>query len=125
MKYHWHFWALMVLLAAGVVSWLPLTLPQRFGSGLGVALAAVSGAIVLFVRWRALKLKGHASLQAGLVAVGASFVVRLLVLAAGLWLTHSALPFVIGFFALYFGLQVVEVRYLVTADAPANAASAQ
>ena len=124
MKYHWHLWALMVAIAGLVVAWLPLNLPERVASGLGVGLAALSGAIVLFVRWRALKVSGAASLQAGLKAVGASLVVRLLVLAAGLYLTHSSLSFVIGFFALYFGLQVVEVRYLVSADQP-GAASAQ
>lgn len=118
MKYHWHIWGLMVVAAAAVVAWLPLSIPQRVGAGLGVGLAALSGAIVLFVRWRALKVSGAASLQAGLKAVGASLVVRLLVLAAGLYLTHASLPFVIGFFALYFGLQVVEVRYLVSADQP-------
>ena len=123
MKYHWHLWALMVAIAGAIVAWLPLNIPERVASGLGVGLAALSGAIVLFVRWRALKVSGAKSLQAGLKAVGASLVVRLLVLAAGLYLTHSSLSFVIGFFALYFGLQVVEVRYLVSADQPGTASA--
>ena len=121
MKYHVQLWLVLVLAGAAAVSALPLTVSERFGAGLGVGLAALSGAVVLFVRWRALKVSGPASLRAGLKAVGASFVVRLLVLAAGLWLTRGALTFVVGFFALYFGLQVVEVRYLVAADAPRTA----
>ncbi len=125
MKNHFLIWALLVLAAVAVVSGLPLALPDRFGAGLGVAMAALSGAVVLWVRWRALKTEGAKSLQAGLKAVGASFLVRLLVLAAGLWLTRGALPFVVGFFALYFLLQVVEVRYLVSADPGGRPASAQ
>ncbi len=116
MKNHWLLWVLTVLAGAAVVASLPLNLPDRVAAGLGVGLAGLSGAVVLWVRWRALKKKGAESLQAGLAAVGVSLLVRLLVLIAGMWLTKGSLAFVVGFFALYFVLQVVEVRFLVSAD---------
>ncbi len=85
----------------------------RLAAMVGVAAAVVSGAVALFLKRRAVKV----SVTAALKVMGVVFGVRLLMVAVGLlWVIRSGvppIPFVIGFFGVYFVQQWIEISYVL------------
>ena len=78
----------------------------------GVATATASGLLSLVLKRWALR---H-SLKAALTVVGVMFGTRLILVALGIALLTfrriNSLPFVVGFFAVYFVLQWLEIGYV-------------
>ncbi len=92
---------------------LPRTPIDRWSAFLGVGSAAFSGAVALPLKQKAVS----RSLQAALQVVGLIFGLRVVLVLVGLYLvrTHDGetLPFVAGFFTVYFAMQSIEIKYLV------------
>ena len=92
---------------------LPKTAEDRLGAFVGVGAAVFSGALALPLKKRAL----NESVQAALKVMGMVFGVRLVLVAAGLWLTlrkgAGPVPFTLGFFGVYFALQWIEISYVL------------
>ena len=82
----------------------------------GVGLAAVTGAVALVLKRRAVK----QDLNAALKMVGVVFGLRAVGVMVGLWGVISrgmaAVPFIAGFFGVYFALQWIEVSYVMAAS---------
>jgi len=78
----------------------------------GVGTATASGLFSLVLKRWALR----RSLKAALAVVGVMFGIRLVVVALGIALLAfrriNSLPFVVGFFAVYFVLQWLEIGYV-------------
>jgi hypothetical protein len=96
-----------------VAAAVPGPLSEKAGALVGVSAAAGCGLLALFLRrWTA-----ERGFKATLWTLGILFGVRLVVLAAGIVASRAAgyglVAFVIGFFAVYFALQWVEIGYLV------------
>lgn len=107
----WTWWVVTAVAGVGAVLaavW-PKTEAGRFAAGLGLGLAVGSSLVALVVkRW------GFAtSLQATLAAVGAVFMLRLVLVVAGLLVVRghggAFVPYVIAFFVPYLFLQWVEI----------------
>jgi hypothetical protein len=110
-------------LAAGVVAaglalaaFLPGEAEARQPAFIGVALAAVTGAVALVLKRRVV----HKDLKAALKVVGLVFGMRAVGVVVGLlWAVRaglSAVAFVVGFFGTYFVLQWIEVSYVMAAS---------
>ncbi|MDY7226143.1 hypothetical protein [Hyalangium rubrum] len=111
-----------VMVAAGVAvvglalaAGLPQTPENRWPAVWGVGLAALTGAVSLPLKRRAVR----KSLRAAMKAVGMVFALRVVAVAAGLYAMVSrgleAWGFVVGFFGVYFVLQWVEISYVSAA----------
>jgi len=100
---------LVGLLASALFTRAPVD--QRSAS-FGVGAATASGLLSLLLKRWALR---H-SLKAALAVVGTMFGIRLILVALGIaFLTFrraNSLPFVMGFFAVYFVLQWLEISYV-------------
>lgn len=113
--------------AAGIAVVMSLDLPHdvRSDALLGVALSAASGGLALVRKRRALMKTG---LKAVMTAMVSMFFLRVLLLAIGLWaVVHAGgaeLAFVIGFFAIYFVQQTLELSWVVHASKDFNGAPA-
>lgn len=92
---------------------LPQSASGRTGALLGVAAAAASGLLALPLKRRALGV----SVQAALKVIGAVFAVRAVLVVAGLLFVRQRgvgpIPFVVGFFGVYFVVQWIEVSYVL------------
>lgn len=110
-------------LAAGVAvaglamaAFLPEAPESRQSAFIGVALAAVTGAVALVLKRRAVR----KDLNAALKAVGVVFGLRAVGVVLGLlWVVQTGLgpvAFVAGFFGTYFVLQWIEVSYVMAAS---------
>lgn len=107
----WTDWAVVGVAAVGggLARFCPSTGEGRFAALLGVGLAVGSSVVALGLkRW------GFArSLQATLAVVGAVFMLRLVLVVAGLLVakTHGGAmaAYVVGFFAPYLVLQWIEI----------------
>ncbi len=110
-------------LAAGVAvaglvaaAFLPKAPESRQSAFIGVALAAVTGAVALVLKRRAVR----KDLNAALKAVGVVFGLRAVGVVLGLlWVVQTGLgpvAFVAGFFGTYFALQWIEVSYVMAAS---------
>lgn len=114
--------AAMGALAALVVSALPLEPGVRFSALVGLAVSTLvgHGALSLKVRLASLAPQGGAGVQALLVGMVVSFLLRLFVAGGGA-LALNAKPdrspaaFLLAFFALYLAQQFLEVRTLLAA----------
>lgn len=112
--------------AGGAVAALPLESITRSSAAQGVGLSAVGGLLALAIKRRA---AASPSSTAGVQALALAFMGRVVLLAAGLfavtWREHSALPFVAGFFGLYFAQQAIEVSYLLAEERHKRASQPQ
>ncbi len=110
-------------LAAGVMgvglalaAFLPREAEARQAAFIGVALAAVTGAVGLVLKRRAVR----RDLNAALKVVGVVFGMRAVGVVVGLlWVVErglGAVAFVAGFFGTYFVLQWIEVSYVMAAS---------
>ncbi len=111
------------MLAAGVAvvglalaAGLPQTPENRWPALWGTGLAAVTGAVSLALKQRAVQ----RSLAAALKVVGLVFGLRAVAVAAGLYAMVSRgmgpWGFVVGFFGTYLVLQIVEFSYVIAAS---------
>jgi hypothetical protein len=107
------------LVAAGVAvvgvalaAALPQAPEDRWAALWGTGLAALTGAVSLGLKRRAVR----RNIQAALKAVALVFALRAVTVAAGLYVMVTRGPgpwgFVIGFFGVYFVLQWVEISYV-------------
>ncbi|AGC41781.1 hypothetical protein MYSTI_00430 [Myxococcus stipitatus DSM 14675] len=110
-------------LAAGVMGvgvavagLLPTVAETRVSALWGVGLAAVTGVVALLLKRRAMK----QDLKAALKVVGVVFGLRMVAVLVGLVGLVSRgmppVPFVAGFFGVYFALQWIEVSYVMAAS---------
>lgn len=94
---------------------LPRQPENRLAALVGVGLAALTGALALVLKRRAVQVE----LSAALRVVGVVFGVRALAVVAGLWWVATRglgrLAFVVGFFGVYFVLQWIEVSFVMAA----------
>jgi len=113
-------WFTAGIAATGLVGLVASTLLTRApvdqrSACLGVSAATASGLLSLVLKRWALR---H-SLKAALAVVGVMFGIRLIAVALGIaFLTFrrvNSLPFVVGFFAVYFVLQWLEIGYVTGA----------
>jgi hypothetical protein len=92
---------------------LPRSAEARLAAFVGVAGSVLAGAVVLPLKRRAL----DRGLNRALVVLGAAFVVRLVLVVAGLMYVVRAnlgpLAFTLGFFGVYVVLQWVEISYVL------------
>ncbi len=99
-----------------VAAFLPKAPESRQSAFIGVALAAVTGAVALVLKRRAVR----KDLNAALKAVGVVFGLRAVGVVLGLlWVVQTGLgpvAFVAGFFGTYFALQWIEVSYVMAAS---------
>lgn len=107
----WTGWAVLgvAVVGAALTAWLPRTEAARFAAGLGLGLAVGSSVVALVLkRWGFAK-----SLQATLAAVGAVFMLRLVLVVVGLVVVRghggALAAYVVAFFAAYLFLQWVEI----------------
>jgi len=110
-------WFTAGIAATGLVGLVASTLLTRApvdqrSACFGVSAATASGLLSLVLKRWALR---H-SLKAALAVVGVMFGIRLIAVALGIaFLTFrrvNSLPFVVGFFAVYFVLQWLEIGYV-------------
>lgn len=106
-----------VAVVGGAVAGLVPTVAEDRVSGLwGVGLAAATGVVALLLKRRAVK----QDLKAALKAVGVVFGLRAVAVGAGLFGMMSrglpVVPFIAGFFGIYFALQWIEVSYVMAAS---------
>lgn len=105
--------AVVVAVEALVLALGPWTQAARSGGWLGLALVAVSAPLALVMKQWAVR----RSMQAAMAAVVLVFFGRLVAVLAGLLVAKlvrvSLSGYVVAFFAGYFALQVVEVRYVL------------
>jgi uncharacterized membrane protein required for colicin V production len=116
------FWLHAVLaaavMAAGVVAaaLVPQVPEDRVAASWGVGLAAATGVVALILKRRAVK----QDLKAAMKVVGVVFGLRALGVVVGLLGVVNrglaAVPFVAGFFGVYFALQWIEVSYVMAAS---------
>jgi hypothetical protein len=105
-----------MVVGAAVAALLPKVVEDRVAACWGVGLASLTGVVALVLKRRAVQRDLKSALKVvgivfGLRAVGV--VVGLLgVVSRGL----SAVPFVAGFFGVYFALQWIEVSYVMAAS---------
>lgn len=111
----WYAGAVVLVGALGLAAsaYFPTGAAARMGAFVGVAEASLSSAAALSLkRWALAR-----SLQAALAMIGATFGMRLVLLLAGLAYVrlkgNGVVPFVIGFFGVYFILQWVEISYVL------------
>lgn len=109
--------AAAVMLAGVAAAALVPELPEdRLAASWGVGLAAVSGVVALILKRRAVK----QDLKAAMKVVGVVFGLRALGVVVGLLGVVNrglaAVPFVAGFFGVYFALQWIEVSYVMAAS---------
>ncbi len=92
---------------------LPAAMGDRLGAVVGVGAATLSGAIALPLKQRAVA----RSVEEALKVMGAVFAVRVALVLGGVWFTQSrgagAVAFTVGFFAVYFVCQWIEIAYLL------------
>ncbi|HZI10429.1 MAG TPA: hypothetical protein VE153_08525 [Myxococcus sp.] len=106
------------VMAAGVVAaaLVPGVPEDRVSASWGVGLAAATGVVALILKRRAVK----QDLKAALKVVGVVFGLRALSVVVGLLGVVNrglaAVPFVAGFFGVYFALQWIEVSYVMAAS---------
>jgi energy-converting hydrogenase Eha subunit C len=95
---------------------VPRVPEARLAAVIGVTLAAVTGAVGLVLKRRALR----KDLNAALKVVGVVFGMRAVGVVVGLlWVVErglGAVAFVAGFFGTYFALQWIEVSYVMAAS---------
>ncbi|MCP3062977.1 hypothetical protein LXT21_29755 [Myxococcus sp. K38C18041901] len=110
-------------LAAGVMvvgvavgGLLPTVVEDRVSALWGVGLASVTGVVALLLKRRAMK----QDLKAALKVVGVVFGLRMVAVVTGLLGMVSRgmqpVPFIAGFFGVYFALQWIEVSYVMAAS---------
>jgi hypothetical protein len=108
--------AVVATVAVAVGALLPRTAEARLSSLVGVGLAAVTGAVALVLKRRAVS----QDLNAALKVVGWVFGMRAVGVVVGLlWVVTrglEAVAFVAGFFGTYFALQWIEVSYVMAAS---------
>lgn len=115
-------------LAAGVMGvglvvavLLPRVVENRVSALWGVGLSAVTGVLAMLLKRRAMR---QADLKAAFKVVGIVFGLRALGVLVGLVGVVSRgmgpLPFVAGFFGVYFALQWIEVSYVMAASKDAS-----
>jgi hypothetical protein len=106
----------VAVVGVAIAALLPKLVEDKVSALWGVGLAALSGAVALGLNRRALR---H-DLNAALKVVGVVFGLRAVSVLAGLLGVMSrgmaALPFVAGFFGVYFALQLIEVSYVIAAS---------
>jgi hypothetical protein len=99
-----------------LAAFLPRETEARQAAFIGVALAAVTGAVGLVLKRRAVR----RDLNAALKVVGVVFGMRAVGVVVGLlWVVArglGAVAFVAGFFGTYFVLQWIEVSYVMAAS---------
>jgi hypothetical protein len=104
------------VVGAAVAALLPKVVEDRVSACWGVGLAAVTGVVALGLKRRAVK----RDLKSALTVVGIVFGLRALGVVVGLLGVVSrglsAVPFVAGFFGVYFALQWIEVSYVMAAS---------
>ncbi|MGQ0505712.1 MAG: hypothetical protein ACT4TC_10375 [Myxococcaceae bacterium] len=80
---------------------------------IGVGASAVSGAVSLLLKYRAVRV----SVNAALKVMGVVFAIRLALVGAGLMVVLRSgfppMPFVVGFFSVYFVQQWIEISYVL------------
>nr|WP_255653506.1 MULTISPECIES: hypothetical protein [Myxococcus] len=95
---------------------LPTVVEDRVSALWGVGLASVTGVVALLLKRRAMK----QDLKAALKVVGVVFGLRMVAVVAGLLGMVSRgmqpVPFIAGFFGVYFALQWIEVSYVMAAS---------
>ncbi len=98
------------LLGAATV---PGTPQQKLSTLLGVGLSVAAGAVALALKRQALA-KG---LNWTLAMLGVAFGIRMVLVAVGLVYVMRAglrpVPFTVGFFSVYLGLQWIEITYVM------------
>jgi hypothetical protein len=106
----------VAVVGLGLAAGLPQTPEYRWPAVWGTGLAAVTGAVSLALKRRAVQ----RSLPAALKVVGLMFGLRAVAVAAGLYamVSRGFTPwgFVGGFFGVYFVLQWVEISYVNAAS---------
>jgi len=92
---------------------VPGTDPQKLSTLLGVGLSVAAGAVALTLKRRALA----RGLNWTLAMLGVAFGIRMVLVAAGLvYVMRENLrpvPFTVGFFSVYLGLQWIEITYVM------------
>lgn len=105
----------VMVVGAAVAALLPKVVEDRVSACWGVGLASVTGVVALVLKRRAVK----RDLKSALKVVGIVFGLRALGVVVGLLGVVSrglsAVPFVAGFFGVYFALQWIEVSYVMAA----------
>ena len=106
----------VAVVGVAVAALLPRVVEDKVSALWGVGLAAVSGAVALVLKRRAVK----QDLNAALKMVGVVFALRAVCVLVGLLGMISrglaAVPFIAGFFGVYFALQWIEVSYVMAAS---------
>lgn len=94
---------------------MPRQPENRLAALVGVGLAAVTGAVALVLKRRAVRVDTSGALK----VVGVVFGLRALAVVAGLWWVATRglgrLAFVVGFFGVYLVLQWIEVSFVMAA----------
>jgi hypothetical protein len=106
-----------MVVGALVAGLLPRVAEDRISALWGVGLSAVTGVLALVLKRRALRKQ---DLKSAMKAVGIVFGLRAVGVLVGLFGVVSrglgAVPFVGGFFGVYFALQWIEVSYVMAAS---------
>ncbi|MFP2928907.1 hypothetical protein ACLESO_27650 [Pyxidicoccus sp. 3LG] len=106
----------VVVVGLAIAALLPQLPETRVSALWGVGLAAVTGAVALVLKRRAVR----QDLNAALKMVGVVFALRAVGVLVGLLGVMSrglaAVPFIAGFFGVYFALQWIEVSYVMAAS---------
>jgi hypothetical protein len=108
--------AVVAVAGLAVAALVPRVPEARLAAVVGVTLAAVTGAVGLVLKRRAVR----KDLNAALKVVGVVFGMRAVGVVVGLlWVVDrglGAVAFVAGFFGTYFALQWIEVSYVMAAS---------
>jgi len=106
----------VAVVGAAVAGLFPQVVENKVSALWGVGLAAATGVVALLMKRRAVK----KDLKAAMVAVGVVFGLRALAVLVGLLGMVSRgmepVPFISGFFGVYFALQWIEVSYVMAAS---------
>ncbi|QSQ20960.1 hypothetical protein JY651_37935 [Pyxidicoccus parkwayensis] len=106
----------VAVVGVAVAALLPPVVEDKVSALWGVGLAVLSGAVALVLKRRAVK----QDLNAALKMVGVVFALRAVCVLVGLLGMISrglaAVPFIAGFFGVYFALQWIEVSYVMAAS---------
>ncbi|NTX57837.1 hypothetical protein, partial [Myxococcus sp. CA039A] len=104
------------VVGAAVAGLLPTVVENRVSALWGVGLAAVTGVVALLLKRRAVKQDLKAAMKVVAVVFGLRAVAVLVGLLGMISRGLQPVPFIAGFFGVYFALQWIEVSYVMAAS---------
>ncbi|NTX05435.1 hypothetical protein HUA74_28075 [Myxococcus sp. CA051A] len=106
----------VAVVGAAVAGLLPTVVENRVSALWGVGLAAVTGVVALLLKRRAVKQDLKAAMKVVAVVFGLRAVAVLVGLLGMISRGLQPVPFIAGFFGVYFALQWIEVSYVMAAS---------